>query len=324
MMWLRSTPQDVLIEERDWNQTNTSYSGSEIYEWNLDGLTDRQLTILVHRMLMYATICKSVNNTDRTIFKMIIAAPNCKLEKLKSLELAEEVHDKIFSFLYTFGSEFDYDSDSGSEKDDVNNYESSNARQPTANVVTNACKCNGEICSCEDDEFFYKLQSQFEDLNIDTITFDNVIKLLKEVTNNNLRDKIIQLAINNNNASSSKPIENLKKDFEFEYSAPYSLSEVNTRLHVQPVVIRDASFDDLKGEIENLKNEIKSLKKNQMICDHGITQLETISSKGKNIVDDNIVDNKTTFVNDIVAKPINHDPKKDMFLGMTQIVTAHK
>ncbi|KAG5589585.1 hypothetical protein H5410_040099 [Solanum commersonii] len=68
-----STPQDILIEERDWNQTNTSYSGSEIYEWNLDGLTDRQLTILVHRMLMYATICKSVNNTDRTICKMIIA-----------------------------------------------------------------------------------------------------------------------------------------------------------------------------------------------------------------------------------------------------------
>ncbi|KAG5580825.1 hypothetical protein H5410_051452 [Solanum commersonii] len=59
----RPTPQDVLIEERDWNQTNTSYSGSEIYEWNLDGLTDRQLTILVHRMLMYATICKSVNNS---------------------------------------------------------------------------------------------------------------------------------------------------------------------------------------------------------------------------------------------------------------------
>ncbi|KAG5614825.1 hypothetical protein H5410_014649 [Solanum commersonii] len=69
----RPTPQDVLIEERDWNQTNTSYSGSEIYEWNIDGLANRQLTIMVHRMFMYATICKSVNNTDKTICKMIIA-----------------------------------------------------------------------------------------------------------------------------------------------------------------------------------------------------------------------------------------------------------
>ncbi|KAG5570173.1 hypothetical protein H5410_059939 [Solanum commersonii] len=68
----KPTPQDVLIEERDWNQTNTSYSKNEIYEWNLDGLTDRQLTIMVHRMLMYATICKSVSNTDKTICKMII------------------------------------------------------------------------------------------------------------------------------------------------------------------------------------------------------------------------------------------------------------
>ncbi|KAG5585170.1 hypothetical protein H5410_045604 [Solanum commersonii] len=68
----RPTPQDVLIEERDSNQTNTSYSGSEIYEWNLDGLTNRQLMIMVHRMLMYATICKSVSNTDKTICKMII------------------------------------------------------------------------------------------------------------------------------------------------------------------------------------------------------------------------------------------------------------
>ncbi|KAG5590216.1 hypothetical protein H5410_040730 [Solanum commersonii] len=69
----RPTPQDVLIDERDWNQTNTSYSESEIDEWNFDGLTDRQLTIMVHRMLMYATICKSVSNTDKTICKMIIA-----------------------------------------------------------------------------------------------------------------------------------------------------------------------------------------------------------------------------------------------------------
>ncbi|KAG5576936.1 hypothetical protein H5410_057070 [Solanum commersonii] len=56
----RPTPQDVLIKERDWNQINTSYSAFEI----LNGIL---------MMLMYATICKSVKNTDRTIFKMIVA-----------------------------------------------------------------------------------------------------------------------------------------------------------------------------------------------------------------------------------------------------------
>ncbi|XP_047250003.1 uncharacterized protein LOC124885803 [Capsicum annuum] len=75
----RPTPQDVLIEERDWNQTNTSYSGDAIYEWNIDGLSDRQISILIHRMSMYATICLATKATDRnaktdqTICKMIVA-----------------------------------------------------------------------------------------------------------------------------------------------------------------------------------------------------------------------------------------------------------
>ena len=44
----RPTPQDVLVEERDWNKTNTSYSGNEVYEWNLDALTERQVSIIIH------------------------------------------------------------------------------------------------------------------------------------------------------------------------------------------------------------------------------------------------------------------------------------
>ena len=44
----RPTPQDVLVEETDWNQTNTSYSCNEVYEWNLDALTERQVSIIVY------------------------------------------------------------------------------------------------------------------------------------------------------------------------------------------------------------------------------------------------------------------------------------
>ncbi|KAG5571196.1 hypothetical protein H5410_060962 [Solanum commersonii] len=188
-------------------------------------------------------------------------------------KLKENLHDKVYSFLYTFGSESDYDDDDYSESgSEIDKPETSGNTQST---TIDSCKCRGDICSCEHDEF-YKLQSQFEDLNMKTITSDNVIELVKEVTDNTLREKIIQLAANNK-ASSSNIIERSKN--EFKYSAPYSLSEVNNRLYKQHVVIRDTSFDDLKGEIEQLNQEIKYLKQTQIICDHRLTHIESLKEK---------------------------------------------
>ncbi|XP_060190666.1 uncharacterized protein LOC132619936 [Lycium barbarum] len=69
----RPTPQDVLIKEEQ-QVNNTSYSGKEIYEWNIDGYSERQIYCTVHRMLMYSTINKVNKNSERTIADMIIAS----------------------------------------------------------------------------------------------------------------------------------------------------------------------------------------------------------------------------------------------------------
>lgn len=52
----RPTPVDLLNEEE--TRGNSQYSGSALYEWNLDNLTEYQIATLGHNMLAYANACK--------------------------------------------------------------------------------------------------------------------------------------------------------------------------------------------------------------------------------------------------------------------------
>ncbi|KAG5590225.1 hypothetical protein H5410_040739 [Solanum commersonii] len=81
-------------------------------------------------------------------------------------------------------------------------------------------------------------------MNINTITLNNVIELLKEVTDNTLREKIIQLAVNNK-ASSSNIVDKSKN--EFEYSSPYSLSEQKHVDSLQLELFSMNIFDTLRS-----------------------------------------------------------------------------
>ncbi|KAG5630947.1 hypothetical protein H5410_002664 [Solanum commersonii] len=214
-------------------------------------------------------------------------------------EISERLNKlKLYSLMITATKSDDYKSDS------VSNIELFESSDNDDNHVNLCHTCQGQDCHCEDDEI-YKLQLQFEDFNMNTITSDYVIELLKEIADSKLCEKIINLATSNE-ASSSTHFENQKNDLnDLKYSSPYSLKEVDDHLLKRNAILeKDSTFDDLNIEVQNLKKEIKSLKQNQMINDHRITQLEMIILR--------------------TEEPVNPDPKQNMFLGMSQIVTAHK
>ena len=49
------------------------YSGSDIYYWKIDGISDFQIINVIHEMLIYATACKANNNDDKQCAILIIS-----------------------------------------------------------------------------------------------------------------------------------------------------------------------------------------------------------------------------------------------------------
>jgi len=66
----RPTPMDILFEEND-DLVQNSYHGNSIYEWSIDGASEKVIHDQLHRMMMYATVCKQNNNSDRDIANFI-------------------------------------------------------------------------------------------------------------------------------------------------------------------------------------------------------------------------------------------------------------
>ncbi|XP_049365480.1 uncharacterized protein LOC125830329 [Solanum verrucosum] len=101
----RPTPQDVLLEEHEHIITN-SYNGKEIFEWNIDGYTDRQIYTTVHRMLMYSTICKTNKNSDKTIADMINTGFTGQLKGWWDNYLNQEQRDKVLHVVKLEGEQY--------------------------------------------------------------------------------------------------------------------------------------------------------------------------------------------------------------------------
>ncbi|GJU36442.1 reverse transcriptase domain-containing protein [Tanacetum coccineum] len=68
----RPTPPDMQFEERN-TLSQAHYSGTKIYEWNIDGQTEHQISNLLQEMTMAANAYKAHKNTEVQIVQHLIA-----------------------------------------------------------------------------------------------------------------------------------------------------------------------------------------------------------------------------------------------------------
>ncbi|KAG5568027.1 hypothetical protein H5410_064955 [Solanum commersonii] len=118
----------------------------------------------------------------------------------------------------------------------------------------------GQPCDNKDKNEFYQLYSQFKDLNINVISNDNWVEMLRMID-----DPTLSTSTSNTRIPKENPAHN----------NAYTMAEVKRQLKLRSQ--RDhipTTIQDLVEEINNLKKEISSLKNHNMILDERITYIE--------------------------------------------------
>ncbi|KAI5681439.1 hypothetical protein M9H77_02667 [Catharanthus roseus] len=173
-------------------------------------------------------------------------------KKINNLDISEELKDSLEKlFLESDDSE---DITSASEIDHIS--DSSDNSEETM------CPCKQEHSASQkekSEDDYYKLISQFKDSDINVLTNNHILEFLKSIKDQELRSRIIENL--DDIPSSSTHSTKIEEEF-IPNNNPYTMKEVYKLMkqrydnsHKSPTTV-----NDLYGEINHLKDEIKMLK----------------------------------------------------------------
>ena len=91
----RPTPVDIQFEYDI--PVRDHFDGQSLVEWNLDGFTEYQIHQLLHQILIYATACKTHNNSERGIVHAIVASFSGQLRGWWDHYLTKSARQNILS-----------------------------------------------------------------------------------------------------------------------------------------------------------------------------------------------------------------------------------
>ncbi|KAI5677486.1 hypothetical protein M9H77_08436 [Catharanthus roseus] len=173
-------------------------------------------------------------------------------KKINNLNISEELKDSLEKLFLEY-DDFE-DITSASEIDQI--FDSSDDSEETMRPCKQGSE-NSEKENSEDD--YYKLISQFKDSDINVLTNNHILEFLKSIKDQELRSRIIE----NLDDIPSTSTYGTKIEEEFiPNNYPYTMTEAYKLMkqrydnsHKSPTTL-----NDLYGEINNLKEEIKMLK----------------------------------------------------------------
>ncbi|KAI5681023.1 hypothetical protein M9H77_02250 [Catharanthus roseus] len=170
-------------------------------------------------------------------------------QKINNLNISKELKDSLEKLFLdsddsediTSASEIDHISDSSEESDE------------------NMCPCKQDTSESESEADYYKLISQFKDSDINVLTNNHILEFLKSIKDQELRSRIVE----NLDDIPSTSTHSTKTEEEFiPNNNPYSMTEVYKLMkqRYEDSNKSPTTLNDLYGEINNLKEEIKMLK----------------------------------------------------------------
>uniref|UniRef100_A0A7N0VFA8 CCHC-type domain-containing protein n=1 Tax=Kalanchoe fedtschenkoi TaxID=63787 RepID=A0A7N0VFA8_KALFE len=201
-------------------------------------------------------------------------ANKCRMkDKIKNLNLDEELKDSLKKLLINSESETESSNNSETETDSSGNTELGNLNETTESEDNACCSSCEKPCLKQDSEDeIYKLISQFRDNDsLNVLKGNDLIEFLQSIKDKELRSRLID-SMDIPSTSETRQNEEIPRID----TNPYMMSEVFKTLRQKQKLISETptSVLDLKIEIDNLKDEIKMLKHLNNNLNQRVSKLE--------------------------------------------------